>query len=218
MRKLCLICIIPVSIILLSFSSCKRKKGNGINRPCYEPYTIKQLLKDYNSSKFVISKGKTITDVFDTTNTKGKDTWEMPIFRFDNSSGNLRIFAYRTDSTNGTSFLVTYDTLGNEIKRQGDDVVRWFIGKSRSGSDSIIVFFFLYKLNRSYGNLRLTGSNFSKPVTLFETDYANLIGMNVKISSHIKKTVYLSGLITNDCSNKDWEFKDSVFIPDFLLK
>jgi hypothetical protein len=195
--------------IFLFFISCKTKKQN--NSPCYHPYTSSNLLKDYDSARFQIQQtieGIEISDTF--------TFMERGLYKFDKNN-NLRLYAYLVDTTNATNFEISFDSLGNEIEQKGSNVMRWFINKK--GTDSLRVWFLLFKINRSYGDIHITGSDFSTQVPLFEgKSFSNTISSQVIINKHQKKALILTGIIRNDCSNKTAEFNDSVNIPKYLTE
>jgi hypothetical protein len=126
----------------------------------------------------------------------------------------LEFYGYLVDSIGAYDFGVTFDSLGNEIKKTGTDVIIWQIAKK--GNDSLRLTVLFFKINRSYGDITMTGSDFSKHISLFEAFPSNTIGANIVISRHQKKTILISGIVKNDCSMKERKFIDSVHIPVYL--
>jgi hypothetical protein len=115
---------------------------------------------------------------------------------------------------NGYNFGVTFDSTGHEIDKKGTNVIGWEIQKN--GSDSLNLIFLLFKINRSYGDITLTGSDFSRHISLFEAFPSNTVGANITISRHQKKTIVISGIIKDDCSMKENKFIDSMHVPKYL--
>ncbi|TKK63994.1 hypothetical protein FC093_23480 [Ilyomonas limi] len=128
----------------------------------------------------------------------------------------MQFYGYLEDSTNAYSFGITFDSVGHEIKKTRGDVIKWFI--SKHGNDSLTISFLLLKINRSYGRITLTGSDFSKQVSLFEGYSSNTIGAMLIISKHQRKTILMSGEIRDDCSMKKRNIEDSLRIPEYLTK
>ncbi|MEO6729310.1 MAG: hypothetical protein ABIM99_05280 [Candidatus Dojkabacteria bacterium] len=189
--------------------SCTTKYENG--SPCFQPYTIKNLFENYDSLRFITETNAETTGVWDTLHNQEEGSYYV----FD-KNGYLQFYGYLEDSTNAYSFGITFDSIGNEIKKTGGDVIRWFI--SKNGNDSLAVSFFLLKINRSYGGITLTGADFSKQVSLFEGYPSNIIGAKLIISKHQEKTIIMSGEIRYDCSMKKRNIKDSLRIPEYLTK
>lgn len=200
-------CFAYIFIVFFIFS-CKTKEENG--SPCFQPYTLNNLFKNYDSSRFEIHRLGETTEIRDTLN-----KLEDGSFYIFDKYNNLKFYCYIEDSTNAYDFGITFDSLGNEIKKTGTDVIRWQIIKK--GNDSLHLIFLLFKINRSYGDITLTGSDFSKHISLFEAFPSNTIGANIIITRHQNKTIFITGVIRNDCLMKERRFIDSVHVPKYLI-
>ena len=203
--QLALICLFSFYFL----TSCKEKKENG--SPCLQPYTIEDLYKNYDSLIFAKRKDGEKTIIWDTMSNSQK---EGSYYVFDKNN-NLAFYAYLIDTTSYT-FGVTFDSLGHEIMKTENGVIRWFI--SKQGNDSLRISFLLFKINRSYGSLVLRSSSFKKQVSFFEGLSSNTVGADIIINKRQFKTIFLSGIIRDDCSMKKNSFIDSVHIPEYLTK
>jgi hypothetical protein len=174
-------------------------------------YKIDTLFKNYDSSKFIIKRYDNLVEVLDSV----PQAEEKGIYKFD-KNGVLRFYAYLLNENNDYYFGIEYDSLGREINKPKSTVVRCLV--SKFGSDSLKLSFLLYKINNSYGDIQLEGSNFLKKVSLFESKHlSNLIGADLIIPIPPNKTVYITGAMRNNCLFEATNFKDSVILPKELL-
>jgi hypothetical protein len=202
--RTCMLSFLFCISISFLFLSCKRKKEER-DTSCVHPYTLGFLLEDYDSSGFKILRHANSTVVTDTLSPTGLRGY----YKFD-KNGNLQCYSFLTDTSNYYNFSITYDSLGREINRTGDspDLVGWLIGKR--GKDSLEISVLFYKINYSYWHVILTGSDFSTWLPLFEMKQSNIIGGSFVINKHQKNTILLSGIIEDNCSNKQHRFTDSL--------
>jgi hypothetical protein len=193
-------------MFVLFATSCKLpiKKQNN----CF--YSINKLFKDYDSSRFQISRFEKELEVniFDSANQFG----QRGVYKFDKSR-NLLFYAFLKDSSNAYSFSLEYDSWGNAINKTGNEVVQWYLRKR--GTDSLFVTFYLFAINSSYSNVSFIKKDDTiKNITLFENlSFSNLLGQTIAIpiakgNSNMKLFIY--GLKKNLCTNESTFFKDSI--------
>ena len=197
------------NFIILSYSfSCNSKENEVKN--C--SYTVADLYRDYDSLSFekVKFERKGNTDFLD----KGS-MGKRSIYTFDNNNV-LRFYAFLISDSNEYNFSIRYDSLGNEIKRIGPEVVHWFFRKL--GKDTVSVTFFLNAINHVYNGLRIEyGTKKYNDIQLQKSEvFSNIIGSTIDIvmpKSSLIDTVYIYGLKKDACSGKEIDFKDFVLIP-----
>jgi hypothetical protein len=201
-------CWFGCMVILFAAVSCRLPHAG--DSPCRRPYLISQLFKDYGPIANDVRLRDSIITVYDSLSPDKARGY----YQFDKNN-NLRFYCFLCDKASNYYFGITYDSLGNELGKTGGDVVRWSVGKK--GDDSLIVSCLFYKINRSYGSLYVTGSDFSKNLALYEARYySNMIAAEFTIDRHQKGIVLLKGRIRDDCSGKERDIMDSLRVPDDL--
>lgn len=195
-------------VVAIIFSLVHCKPNRGFNDNCYVPYTLSELFRSYDSSRFKILKVGKWTRVWDKGdfNSKSKD---HGFYSFD-QNGILRLYVFlETDSS--FSFGIKFDSLGREINKPHRPVIQWII--SPKNKDSLRVTFFVFQINRSYGHLKFISHYDSIPATLFESKYySNIAASELIISKDDSNLIHLIGSIRDDCSGKMNELSDSVDI------
>jgi hypothetical protein len=197
-----------LSIFILT--ACKSKKYSN----CTIPYTMGNLLKRYDSSRFRIQKDGNWTSVFDRGDPDNKNI-DRGFYSFDQNNV-LRSYQFLFDDS-FFRFQIKFDSLGRETTEPDKDVVLWNIQKK--GPDSVRVSFFLFQINRSYSGIILTTEQHLMPVTLHVSKYfSNLAGAEKIISNFSSGIFFLKGIIRDDCSGRKKNFCDSLNISDILAK
>ena len=184
--------------------SCKKKRQNGLN-PCFTPYTITQLFKDYDSTAFKIYRSSDTIEVLDYVNAD----YHKGFYIFKNR--NLVSYSFSIDSIFDYNFNINYDSLGDEIKkgRVGEEVACWLVNKPFG--DSIRISIFLYGINRAYSSIRISGFNFSEALPSgWSKIFSNLAIVTFVINKHQKENLKLTGTVWSNCTNEKKYFTDSL--------
>jgi hypothetical protein len=186
-------------ILIISFSLVQCKPNRGLNNNCYVPYTLSDLFKDNDSSRFEILKVGKWTRVWDKGNINSKSK-DRGFYSFDqNNILRLHVF-FETDSS--FQFGIKFDSLGRKTEWPDKPIVQWILGPKNK--DSMRVTFLVFQINRSYGHLKFILHNDTISARLFDRKYYSNVAASEMIIGK-KDTAYvirLVGSIRNDCSGK----------------
>ena len=182
-------------------------------------YSMDDLFKKYDSTKFKMAKSRTL-DWIDVTEIVDSGSGESNLYQFDKNNM-LRFYAFINDSNNDFTFSVKYDSLGNVENKTGRDVVRWHL--SSRGSDSLDLTFFLYGINYSYWDITLViGVDSISNLEIFKSAYSNLFAYTQTIKNSrlkddsVKRRVYVYGKKVNMCTNDTTIFSDLGYLPNVV--
>jgi hypothetical protein len=194
--------------------SCKSKEDHFSN--CAIPYTLNTLFKNYDSSRFEISNNDGWTLVRDKGNIRDNDKdKDKGLYSFDQNSI-LRSYTFLVDDST-FQFGVTFDSLGRESKKSGNNVVRWSI--YNRGNDSSRITFLVFQINRSYGSIKISLDHDTMPVKLFESRYySNLAGGEITVSNQSGGLIHLTGRMRDDCTGKLVNLKEFIDVSNELLR
>jgi hypothetical protein len=204
------------TFILIFVMICMVSCNTNDNKKTSCAYTLADINKIFDSSMMerVDYKKDSVKEVLD----RGSNFGERGIYKFDENDI-LRVYAFLINDRREYDFSIHFDSLGNEIRRTGTEVVQWYFRKLKG--DSLAVTFFLSTINRSYENLSIEyGGKRIENIQLRKSKtFSNLIGStnDVKAPSTRKDTVYLYGIREDACSRQKRTFKDFVLVPKEVL-
>ena len=195
------------------FTLCNSSTGTKSN--C--KYILDDLLQKVDSPKIEIKKYEkdSMTEAVDVSNNilEGRG-----LYKFDNNNV-LRFYGFLVNNNNNDCyFSVFYDSSGSEIKRTGDDVVRWYA--KTIAKDSFQLIFYLYAINNNFNNLKIKIDNYTiSNINLVPSKmFSNLLGFSTIISKNItNRTIYITGERVNTCNKEKFPIKDSVILPNTVI-
>jgi hypothetical protein len=152
-------------------------------------------------------------EVFDPLNFYG----ERGLYKFDRR-GRLKGYYYLLNKHNDAYFGIEYDTLGNITKQTINGALRWYYKKE--GNDSLTIACYLFCLNKSYNNINLKANGKYVAVDLKKkTNVSNILSFKAKLKKDFRfKSLELTAMETNTCTNEIRKFVDSSIIPYDSLK
>lgn len=201
--------ILTVVCFLLVFLSCSTKTEK-IKPVCW--ITFESLFKNLDTSKFELKEypGVNLIEVSD----KPSITNERGLFKFD-TLGHLMFYSFLTDTQNNTIFYIQYDSTGEKkrIQYYGGDILLWHF--KRPKPDSIIrMEILLCELDCKYRNIKVEAGKFKQEnPRIFKTQFFKVIGVSTDFPSAMldkSRVIYVTGQRQDNCSNRYYNFKDSI--------
>lgn len=197
-------------LTIIAFVACNSETSVRQQSNCFIRYDSLFQTVDTANLKIVRNTDSAAIEVLDKSLSEG----QRGLLRFDENN-NLRYYAFLQDDQNYSSFILTYDSLGNRKRWNSSEVVQWNFYNTK---DSSIKFtFLLCALDRNYGDIKVESGKFRKEeIELFESKFTKLICATVTINQkEIDKggKIYISGRWQDKCSKDEKNFIDSTTVP-----